>query len=119
MVSDTAKTLERELERLKRTTHHGQDLRVKWLPVDKQVSGEIKNNIIFIYDFDEPVALDTLCHEFIEYIVIKSIEPYRQLANKLMEMFNENAYAIKEETVEGITNLVSGIRMKNRPDEIS
>lgn len=118
MLNDTQRTLEKELETLKHRSGQGNELHVRWLPTDKKISGEIKNNVIYVYDFDETVATDTLCHEFIEHLIVKTVEPYRQLANKFMEMFNENAYSIKEETIEGITKLISEYKI-NRPDKIS
>lgn len=107
MTIDMQKVLERELERLKKVSHHGQDLRVRWIPKENPLSGQIKGSLIIVYDFDESVAVETLYHEFIEYIIIESIRPYREFANKMMELFNENAYVIKEKSVEGITNLLS------------
>jgi hypothetical protein len=109
MTSETQRLLEKELEKLKRISHQGYDLHVRWFPSERQISGELKNNIIFIYDFEESVAVDTLYHEFIEYIVTKAIEPYQQMANKLIEFFNENAYITKEKSIQGIANLMSNI----------
>ena len=107
VTTETQRLLERELERLKKVSRHGQELCVRWIPKESTISGQIRDNVIIIYDFDEAVAMETLYHEFIEYIIIKSIDPYREFANKMMEMFNENAYVAKEKSVDGITNLLS------------
>ena len=109
MTGETQRLLERELEKLKRTSQQGYDLHVRWFPSERPVSGEIKGNVILVYDFDESVAVDTLHHEFIEHIVTKAIEPYQQMANKLIEFFNESAYITKEKSIQGLANLLSNI----------
>jgi hypothetical protein len=57
--------LERELERLKAILNLGYELRVKWLPIKKysngrQLSGEVSDNTIHIYEEDEDAALKGL-----------------------------------------------------------
>ena len=117
MNSDTQTLLNEKLEALKQKVGNRQNLHVVWFPNKKPISGEIKNNVIFVYDEDRTIAVETLYHEFIEHLIANSIEPYKQLANKFMEMFNENAYSIKEETIDGITKLISEYKT-NRPDKI-
>ncbi|NIU01289.1 MAG: hypothetical protein GWN01_10300 [Nitrosopumilaceae archaeon] len=107
---DTQATLNQELENLKQKTGKGNNLHVVWFPNKKSISGEVKNNIIFVYDDEKDTAVETLYHEFLEHTITTAIEPYKKLANKLIELFNEDAYTIKEETIEGITKLLSNNR---------
>lgn len=51
-------------------------------------------------------ALETLRHEFIDYAVSQIIEPYKQVANMLIAMINEDAYERKEKLVERLRKLV-------------
>lgn len=98
--------LESELERLKRALDLGHELRVEWLPGrakhfgGKQLSGEVLDGTIYIYDRDEGRALSTLRHEFLDYAVCQVIEPYKSIANRLISAMNEEAYQKKERLVE-------------------
>ena len=103
--------LESELERLKRTLDLGYELRVEWLPGQvkhfsgKQLSGEVLDGTIYIYDGDEERALTTLRHEFFDYAVCQVIEPYKSIANKLISAMNEEAYRKKEKLIERLSAL--------------
>ena len=99
--------LEEELEKLKHKLQIGYELKVIWIPDDNSnLSGEVRGNKIFIYERDEEKALETLRHEFLDYAISQIIEPYRQVANKLIKLINEEAYKKKERLVESLKNLI-------------
>jgi hypothetical protein len=101
------KKLEGELERLKRLLGIGYELKVVWLPENNsKLSGEVKGETIYIYEEDYDKAIETLRHEFIDYAVSQIIEPYKQVANMLIAMINEDAYKRKEKLVERLRKLV-------------
>ena len=98
---------EEELEKLKRKLQIGYELKVIWTPDDdSNLSGEVIGNDIFIYKRDKEGALETLRHEFLDYAISQTIEPYRQVANKLIKLINEQAYKKKEKLVESLKNLI-------------
>ena len=108
IVIDTGQNrLTEELERLKRKLGLGNELTVKWLPGRKlDICGEVKGTCIFIYEISEEKALETLKHEFLDYLISKTIEPYEKIANKLIGLVNEEAYHRKEKLVEVLSKLV-------------
>ena len=96
-----------ELQSLKEKLDLGHELSVKWVPnVHGKLSGEVKGACILIYEVDEEKALETLKHEFLDYIISKIIEPYQRIANKLIELTNEEAYKRKERLVEILGKLI-------------
>lgn len=103
--------LESELERLKRTLGFGHELKVEWIPGrvkhfrGKELSGEVLDDTIYIYDRDEGRVLSTLRHEFFDHAVCQVVEPYKSLANKLIEVINEEAYLKKERLIERLMAL--------------
>lgn len=95
--SNGQRVVEQELERLKKVLNRGQDLKVKWIPGNNgKLSGEVKGDLILVYDKQLETALETLKHEFIDYAVSEVIEPYMQVTNKLIALLNERAYHQKE-----------------------
>jgi len=99
--------LEAELKRLKGLLGLSLDLKVIWKPSsDGMLSGEVKNNIIFVYEVDEEKAVDTLQHEFLDYCVSQAIQPYKEVTNRLIRMINEDAYGRKERIVEALVKLL-------------
>lgn len=96
-----------ELEKLKRTLKLGYELRVKWGPNgNSNLSGEVRGEIIYIYDEEEELALETLKHEFIDYAISKVIEPYKEVTNKLISLINEDTYRRKEKLVDALSQLI-------------
>jgi hypothetical protein len=92
---------------LKSLLNLGYELKVKWLPGhikysgDKPLSGEVIGRTIFIYDKDEPDALSTLKHEFLEYVLTNElVKPYKMMINRLISQFEEDNNARKEKLVE-------------------
>jgi hypothetical protein len=85
----------------------GHELTLKWLPGEKDgICGEVKGGCIYLYEEDEESALETLKHEFLDYAISKVMEPYERIANKLIGLVNEEAYARKERLVEVLKKLV-------------
>ena len=104
---ETRRKLEEDLERLKAHSGLADPLKVVWMPNESNVlSGEVKGNVIFIYERDEEKALETLQHEVVDYCVSQAIEPYREITNRLIKMINEDAYKQKEKVVEALTRLL-------------
>ncbi len=98
--------LDEELKRLKLLTGAGGELKVIWVPgVKRDLSGEVMNDTIYIYEENAESALETLRHEFVDYLVSRAIEPYRKAANQLIQLLNELAYKEKEEAVEALLKL--------------
>jgi len=96
-----------ELERLQRKVGLGYELSVVWLPDSRSnLSGEVKGDKIRIYEVDEEKALETLKHEFLDYLISKSIEPYEKVANLMIRMVNDEGYARKEKLVEALSRLL-------------
>jgi hypothetical protein len=94
--------LKHELERLKRDTGLGFELDVVWMPQDNKLSGEVKGKKIYVYEEDEEKAVETLYHEFFDYVISRAIEPYRSILNSLIGCLNEMCYRRKEEVVESL-----------------
>ena len=105
---DLQKKLEEELYRLRGGLKLGYELKVRWLPNhNEKLSGEVKGEIIFVYDDDEKKALDTLRHEVIDYILTKElISPSQKLINKLIALHSEVLYERKERVVEKILEVL-------------
>jgi len=105
--SSFQRELEEELERLKKLLKTGYELRVIWTPNSKtRISGEVRGTTIHVYDTEREVALETLKHELIDYSISKIIEPYKEIANKLISLINEDAYKRKETLVEALGQIL-------------
>jgi hypothetical protein len=104
---ETLQRLETELDRLKSKFQMGQELRLQWTPNDGPKSGEVVGTAIRIYETDPTKALDTLRHEFIEYLLTRDlVAPYKRLINKLISLFEEEMYDRKEKLVQKLQELV-------------
>jgi hypothetical protein len=105
--SPTRAKLEDELELMKAISKQGLDLEVQWLPrEDVPLSGEVKGDVIYIYESDEEKALDVLEHEFVDYLVTMGIGPFKLMANSMIKLVNRMAYLNKEKSVEAIRALL-------------
>ena len=79
----------------------GLPLIVCWRPDNsKAVHGEIKNNMIFLYDIKEEDAWDTLTHEITEYKLQSVTRPYRLMINSLIDALEKTVYAQKESFID-------------------
>jgi len=63
----------------------------------------VEDTVIYIYELDCTKALDTLRHEFLDYSISKTIEPYQKIANILIALINDEAYQRKEKLVEALS----------------
>ena len=94
---DIADFLRRELKHLKQIFGRGYELEVIWAPNENSnLSGEVKGTRLYIYEPDREKALQTLVHEFLDYLISRIIEPYRDVTNKLISLINEYAYQRKD-----------------------
>jgi hypothetical protein len=104
--NDTLRRLETELDHLKHRFQMGQELELQWIPNDGSKSGEVVGTAICIYETDPTKALDTLRHEFIEYLLMQDlVAPYKRLINKLISLFEEEMYDRKEKLIERLQEL--------------
>jgi len=104
---DLQRKLEQELERLKKVLKLGYELKVRWIPNDdSKLSGEVKGEIIYIYERNGDLALETLKHELIDYTISKVIEPYSEITNRLIAPINDNVYKRKEKLADTIALLI-------------
>ncbi len=79
----------------------GQELRLEWTPNNGSRSGEVIGGTIKIYEADQEKALDTLRHEFLEYILTcVLVAPYKKLINHLISLLEEEVYLRKERLIE-------------------
>ena len=85
------------------------ELKVEWLPnPNSKKSGEVLGKTIYIYEEDEAKSVQTLKHEFLDYILSSEIiAPYQKLINKLIVLFEEEMYERKEIVVEKILKAIS------------
>ena len=84
----------------------GQELELEWTPNNGSRSGEVAGATIRIYEADQAEALDTLRHEFIEYLLTQDlVAPYKRLINKLISLFEEEMYDRKEKLIERLQEL--------------
>lgn len=98
--------LETELDHLKQSFQMGQELKVQWTPNNGPKSGEVTGTTIRIYEAEPTKAMDTLRHEFVEYILTTDlVAPYKRLINKLISLFEEEMYDRKEKLVERLQKL--------------
>jgi hypothetical protein len=105
---NTLQSLKLELTRLKSKFNLGRELKLQWIPNNGQKSGEVIGTTVRIYEADQAKALDTLRHEFIEYLLIQDlVAPYKRLINKLISLFEEEMYDRKEKLVERLQELVA------------
>jgi hypothetical protein len=104
---DVFRTLEIEFVNLKKRFQSAQELKLEWIPNNGTKSGEVIGRTICIYEEDEGKALDTLRHEFLDYIVSTEFEaPYKRLINKLISVFEEDMYERKERLIEKLLEVV-------------
>ena len=106
---DFINQLDQELSKLKSKFHMVHELKVKWFPnPDSKKSGEVIGKTIYIYEEDEAKALDTLRHEYLEYILTyELIAPYKKLVNKLISLFEEGMYERKKKLIEKLLKAIS------------
>ena len=60
---------------------------------------------ICIYEEDEDKAMKTLKHEFLDYVISRTMELYERIVNKFIQMLNEEVYRRKEKLTEALVEL--------------
>jgi hypothetical protein len=81
----------------------GIPLIVVWTPnPNKSVHGEIKENVLCVYDEKPNDVWATFMHEVIEFKLKKVTRVYRSMINSLIEGYEKLAYQEKEEFIEFI-----------------
>ena len=96
-----------ELARLQRITRNNQQFDLIWYPQKNfNIEGKVDGNVIIIYSENIVDAIDTLQHEFIDYIISQAIKPYANLVNSLMSIITKDAYETKEDAVESMLRLM-------------
>ena len=104
---ETLQRLETELNHLKQRFQLGQEFKLEWAPNNDPKSGEVTGSTIHIYEADEPKALDTLRHEFVEYVLTRDlVAPYKKLINELVSLFEEEMYDRKEMLIERLLKTI-------------
>jgi hypothetical protein len=102
------KKLEAELHRLRERLGMGHELKLKYMPGgNEKLSGEVRGNTVYIYDADIGKALDTLRHEFIDYIISSATEAtYKKFINFLVTLIEDLNYQKKEEVINELSRLL-------------
>ena len=76
----------------------------------KSVHGEIKGNVIFLYDSEKSEAWSTFTHEVTEYKLQAVTRPYRILVNNLIEAVEKSIYAEKEQFIGFLPKMIEIIK---------
>ncbi|MDE1767147.1 MAG: hypothetical protein KGI27_12880 [Thaumarchaeota archaeon] len=99
--------LKEELVRLIKQSGDDNGLDVAWIPrIDSSKEGEVVGKTIFVYSQDPVQAIETLRHEFVDYLVCKAMKPYQDMVNALLSVLSEKTYRKKEEVVESILKML-------------
>jgi hypothetical protein len=100
--SETQKRLAEELEKLKRLLELESSLEVVWMPLpESELSGEVKDKTIYIYECEMEKALKTLKHELLEHMLTsKIVKPLLHLVNILIKTREAEIYKEKEKLIE-------------------
>jgi len=115
MNSKTELKLHEELKRLQQISKLGLGLRIAWVPSpEKALSGEVKGDIIYIYEEDGQKAIEVLRHEVLDHLVSKAIEPYRMVTNELIKLINRVSYEKKEEIIGALCRLFEVKRQEDQ-----
>ena len=103
--------LEAELSKLKIWTGLGQQLTLSWLPdIASDRHGEVKGNLILIYDLEEGEALQTLRHEFLDYLITNEvIKPLVDQVNMQKRLIESLIYQRKERIVHRLVELIGKV----------
>lgn len=99
--------LNQELEKLKQRYGISQNLTVRYLPGKYRIgqkgttiSGEVLGDTILVYDIDPDEAMNTLHHEFIEYLIRPIIIEYVKVINQLNGIISQQLYEKREEVID-------------------
>jgi len=100
--------LEAELERLKELFNRGHELKVVWAPrLKTKIAGEVTGNTIYIYEEETQKALQTLKHEYIDWLITtKLINPLIHIINLLIKEKEAEIAREKEYIVDVLSSLI-------------
>jgi hypothetical protein len=99
--------LENELERIQMKLRLNENLGVSWRPDRlRKMDGEVKGRNIFVYSENPDEAVETLRHEFLDFLISRLIRSEREITNRLILLLNERAYREKEDLVEKLAGLL-------------
>jgi hypothetical protein len=89
----------------------GVNLKVRWQPdSSKSVHGEIKGDVIFLFDSNESEVWRTFAHEVAEYKLQNVTRLYRLLINNLIDVFEKSIYAEKEQFIDFLPKMIEVIK---------
>ncbi|MHA1632268.1 MAG: hypothetical protein ACTSXC_05600, partial [Candidatus Freyarchaeota archaeon] len=114
---DVEARLREELRRLKEESGRGYGLSVRWVPnPDSDRHGEVKGDIIYIYDTLEDRALETLEHEFVDQAITEEvIDPLIKYINIQKCLIEDLIYSRKERLVKSLLKLLKeGRKRQNK-----
>jgi len=111
-LSTVLSQLKDELERLRGMMSLGSELELSWHPDEgSDRHGEVKGNLIRIYDSDREEALKTLRHEFIDHVITREvIAPLIELINMQKKLIESMVYERKERIVESFSEKMEETR---------
>jgi hypothetical protein len=106
--------LDSELKKLKSIFNSGYDLEVMWCPnhvshiKGRRLAGEVVNKVIRIYEEREPEAVETLWHEFVEFVLVNEFSvPYKRIVNSLITLLEDEAYQRREMVVKKLCAILN------------
>jgi len=102
------------LEKLKHLTQMGHELELEWIPNgSRELSGEVIDNKIYIYEVDLKKAKEALIEEFVEYLIAEASRPYIDLINAIIRRLNEEAYRRRDRVAKAFTRLIKELLINN------
>ena len=115
-MTSISKALNVELKRLVAKYGFGKELDIVWMPTNegiaemfgekKELSGEVIGTKIVIYEHTLERSLNTLTHEFFEYILHKNlVRPYINLIEGLEIAYQKSMYENKEAFIEVLCDM--------------
>ena len=109
--SNIEKKLKEELKFLQNKFNKGHELTLKHLPNEirynennKPLAGEVVNDIIIIYEAKEEKAVQTLYHEYFEYLIIPLLKDSFFIISYQNKIITQLLLNKKEEIVEQLSN---------------
>ncbi|MEM3551805.1 MAG: hypothetical protein QXV01_12035 [Candidatus Bathyarchaeia archaeon] len=93
--------LVKELRRLMYLLGIEENLQVCWIPkLNRDVDGEVRDGIVYIYAEDEKQAIEVLRHELVDYLLTaRLVKPLVDLINILIKYREGEIYREKESLV--------------------
>ena len=85
-----------------------QHLELVWRPDPrKDVSGEVRNGTLYVYEEDENKAMEIMRHELVDYLITsRLVKPLVELINLLIKSRQSDIYQEKEKIVEALIRML-------------